>query len=173
MTLLLAPRNSSGHLFKSIIKLQCRRINTAIRVMEMAKYIWSIMKTAPAILMSWGLEKVAPYRWNEMEGLWFHVSGFKHQGWVVVLYNEGMDLFEVKLLDDSGTEKAHVEMVYFDNLIECIDELVERTVHYEADVKKWLNTPEQNSDKQLVKDIACFTSKLNKEGTPVEIVIVE
>gem|GEM_PF-5799586 len=64
-------------------------------------------------------------------------------------------------------------MVYFDNLIECIDELVERTVHYEADVKKWLNTPEQNSDKQLVKDIACFTSKLNKEGTPVEIVIVE
>lgn len=141
--------------------------------MEMAKYIWSVLRTAPAILMSWGLEKVAPYRWDEMEGLWFHVSGFKHRGWVAVLYNEGMDLFEVRLLDDSGTEKNRVGEVYIDCLVDIIDELVERTAHYEADVKTWLNTSEQNPDKQAIKDIARLASKLNEGGEPVEIVIIE
>lgn len=123
--------------------------------------------------MSWGLEKVAPYRWDEMEGLWFHVSGFKHRGWVAVLYNEGMDLFEVRLLDDSGTEKNRVGEVYIDCLVDIIDELVERTAHYEADVKTWLNTSEQNPDKQAIKDIARLASKLNEGGEPVEIVIIE
>ena len=93
--------------------------------MDMAKYIWSILRSAPAIMMSWGIEKRAPYRRDDMEGLWFHVKGFKHEGWVAVLYNEGQDLFEVRLLDDSGTEKERVEEVYFDCLVDIIDGLIE------------------------------------------------
>ena len=68
-----------------------------------------------------------------MEGLWFHVSGFKHKGWVAVLYDEGLDLFEVRLLDDSGTETNRVPEVYLDNLVNVIDDLVERTDNYKSD----------------------------------------
>lgn len=85
----------------------------------MAKYIWPILRSAPAISVSWGSEN----RRGDMEGLWFHVNGLKHKEWVAVLYNEGQDLFEVRLLDNSGTEKNHITEVYLDCLADIIDGL--------------------------------------------------
>lgn len=58
---------------------------------ELAKYIWSILKYNPPVLMSWGVDldtiKVID------RGLQFHVQGFLLTGNVVIVYNEGDGLF--------------------------------------------------------------------------------
>jgi DNA-binding ferritin-like protein (Dps family) len=59
------------------------------------------------------------------------VQGFKFSGFVEVIYNEGMDLFEVHLSD--GRVEADV---YADSLVDVIDGLVERTDDYTERVKK-------------------------------------
>ena len=140
--------------------------------MDMAKYIWLILRSAPAIQMSWGLEKRAPYRRDDMEGLWFHVSGFKHKGWVAVLYDEGLDLFEVRLLDDSGTETNRVPEVYLDNLVNVIDDLVERTDNYKADINTWLDTPGSNAKEQEAKHLGRLLRNLRELGISGEIHII-
>ena len=62
----------------------------------------------------------------------FKVQGFKYKGWVEVIYEEGLDTFSV-ILKKTGKK---VEDVYFDQLVEVIDSLVERTEDYEERVSK-------------------------------------
>lgn len=68
--------------------------------LELAKYIWSILKSNLPVLMSWGVEietvKVITC------GLEFRVNGFKHTGKVQIVLNEGADLFEVYLIGEDG-----------------------------------------------------------------------
>lgn len=59
------------------------------------------------------------------------MQGFKFTGTVEVIYNEGMDLFEVHLSD--GRVEADV---YADCLVDVIDGLIERTDDYCERVKK-------------------------------------
>ena len=87
------------------------------RDLEMARYIWSILKTQLTIIMSWGIDPDSIRVVNM--GIQFHVQGFKHMGYVKVVLNEGKDLFEVSLLSDNG------ECVKF------LDEAVEKTEDYE------------------------------------------
>ena len=49
--------------------------------LKLAGYIWSILKTQPVIVMSWGvdMDTIKPVK----GGLEFHVQGFKHTGMVV------------------------------------------------------------------------------------------
>ena len=101
--------------------------------MELAQYILSIFRTAPMVVFSWGFN--TPIAINN--GLRFRVNGFKHKGWVEVFYNEGKDLFEVRLIK-RGCIIKEVEDVYVDMLIGLIDGLVERTEHYKEDVERWL-----------------------------------
>ena len=81
------------------------------------------------VVFSWGFN--SPKRLPEDKGLSFLVEGFKYTGKVKVIYNEGSDLFEVHLSD--GTK---VEDVYLDNLVEVIDNLVEKTSNYEQRVQQ-------------------------------------
>jgi hypothetical protein len=54
------------------------------------------------------------------------VDGFKYQGRVQVIYNEGTDLFEVHL------ENGRIEEgVYLDQLVNVIDGMVERCDNYD------------------------------------------
>ena len=87
--------------------------------MEMAKYILSIFRTQPIVVFSWGFH--SPQRLPDDKGLRFQVEGFKYQGTVEVVYVEGKDLFEVRLIKN-GTK---VEDVYLDNLVNVIDGMVE------------------------------------------------
>ncbi len=96
--------------------------------MEIANYIYSILKSNPTIILSWGFNTPAALQNNE--GLLFKVNGFKHQGWVKVVYNEGKDLFIVFLLDPKMRDMKRINDVYFDQLIDVIDEAVERTNDY-------------------------------------------
>lgn len=94
----------------------------------MAEYILQILKSQLMILCSWG-----PHNFKRLpgdQGLSFQVEGFKYQGKVKVVYDEGQDLFEVHL--DNGKIE---DMVYADCLVNVIDGLVERTDDYKSRVE--------------------------------------
>lgn len=103
--------------------------------LEMGKYIYSILKSQPTILMSWGFHYPVGIRL----GLRFKVNGFKHKGYVEVKYNEGADLFDIYLINDDNTLKDLKEGVYFDELVDTIDEYVERVDNYTERVNQEYN----------------------------------
>lgn len=97
--------------------------------LELARYIWSILKTQITIFMSWG---VNPESMKVIEGgLEFHCQGFKHTGTVRIILDGGADLFEIHLIPDSEGEEKIIEDVYVDMLVSVIDENVEKTEGYE------------------------------------------
>ena len=93
----------------------------------MANYIYTVLMSKVMVVLSWGFNSPIAIA----DGLRFKVQGFKFTGTVEVIYNEGMDLFEVHLSD--GRVEADV---YADCLVDVIDGLVERTDNYEERVKK-------------------------------------
>ena len=100
--------------------------------LKLAGYIWSILKTQPVIVMSWGVDiyTIKPVK----GGLEFHVQGFKHTGMVQIILDEGKDLFEIHLIPDSEGERKIIEDVYFDMLVSIIDENVEKTDYYKKNI---------------------------------------
>ncbi len=96
----------------------------------MAEYILSILRSQLMVMWSWGFN--SPTRMAEDRGLAFMVQGYKYKGWVEVVYEEGLDTFTV-ILRKTGLK---VEDVYFDELVNVIDGLVERTADYEKRVKE-------------------------------------
>ena len=95
----------------------------------MAEYILQILRSRLMVVLSWGFHK--PQQLPNDKGLSFIVDGFKYQGRVQVIYNEGADLFEVRL--DNG---EIIENVYLDQLVGVIDNLVEKPLNYEQRVKQ-------------------------------------
>ena len=93
--------------------------------LQIAKEIWKVLRTAPNILMSWGLD---PDTVGVVEtGLKFHVQGFKHTGTVEIKLNEGADLYEIYLYEESGEMKESHTDIYVDQLVDTIDRAVEYT----------------------------------------------
>ena len=103
--------------------------------MEMAMYIMSILKTQLMVVWSWGFHK--PMALPNNGGLRFNVSGFKFKGVVEIYYNEGHDLFDISFIKDNKIINK-VDGVYFDSLIDIIDDYVEKTTDYEKDVTEQL-----------------------------------
>ncbi|MEN9917848.1 MAG: hypothetical protein RL662_284 [Bacteroidota bacterium] len=99
--------------------------------MEMANYILAILRTSQNIVWSWGFNSPKPLE----NGLSFKVQGFLHKGWVSVEYNEGSDLFDIKLLTDQLKEVKSIEGIYVDQLIDVIDNAVECCNNYDQKVK--------------------------------------
>lgn len=99
--------------------------------MEMAQYIMSILKGQIMIVWSWGFNSPKAIE----NGLLFKVQGFIHTEWVKVEYNEGTDLFDVILLTSKMVEKEKHEGIYFDMLVDVIDNAVERCKNYEKRVE--------------------------------------
>ena len=85
----------------------------------MAEDIRQILRSRLMVVSSWGFHN--PQRLPDDRGLSFMVDGYKYQGKVQVIYNEGADLFEVHL--DNG---EIVEDVYLDQLVGVVDGMVER-----------------------------------------------
>lgn len=97
----------------------------------MAKYILSIFKTQLMVVYSWGFHKPMALQ----NGLRFKVQGFKFRGIVDVVYNEGQDLFDVSFIKANKVVNT-IEGVFFDSLVEVIDDYVEKTSDYEQRVKE-------------------------------------
>lgn len=102
---------------------------------KIADYIFSILKYQPTILMSWGFQ----YPEVVKLGLRFRVNGFLHKGIVEILYNEGADLFDVYLINEDGTLKELIDGVYFDQLVDTIDDHVEMVENYNQRVNEEYN----------------------------------
>lgn len=93
--------------------------------MEMAKYIMSILKTQLMIVWSWGFHNPVALE----NALRFRVNGFKFRGVVEVAYNESRDLFDVRFIKANKVVNT-IDGVYFDMLVETIDDYVEKTSDY-------------------------------------------
>ncbi len=102
--------------------------------LRLARYIWAILTSQPIILMSWGID---PKTVKTIElGLEFHVQGFKHRGLVRVTLNEGLDLFEVSLIDENDKIVNTIESVFCDNLVAVIDDAVEKCENYQERISQ-------------------------------------
>ena len=101
----------------------------------MAQYILSILRSQLMIVFSWGFHR--PVRLEN--GLRFQVQGFIHRGAVEIIYNEGLDSFEVRTLNADGSIKQKEEDVYLDCLVNVIDGMVERCPDYQERVKDEYN----------------------------------
>lgn len=102
---------------------------------EMGNYIYTILLSQPTILMSWGVESPVVVKL----GLQFKVNGFKHKGLVRILYNEGADLFDIELFDSDMNVIESLDGIYFDQLVDTIDEHVERVKNYNERVDQEYN----------------------------------
>ena len=113
--------------YSRTLAIQIRYITVDMIVnTKISEYIYSILMSQPTILMSWGFQSPTFIQ----QGLAFFVNGFKHKGLVKITYNDGQDLFDVYLIDETGKIVDTINMVYFDQLVEVIDERVEITVDY-------------------------------------------
>ena len=97
----------------------------------MAKYIMSILKTQLMVVWSWGFHQPIALE----NGLRFKVTGYKFRGVVDVVYNEGSDLFDLSFIKRNKVVKS-IEGVFFDSLVEVIDDFVEKTSDYDQRVKQ-------------------------------------
>ena len=99
--------------------------------MEMAKYIMTILKTQLIIVWSWGFHQPVAIE----NGLQFKVQGYKFRGVVSIVYNEGRDLFDVSFIKANKVVNT-IEGVFFDMLVDTIDDFVEKTSDYDQRVKE-------------------------------------
>jgi len=97
--------------------------------MEMAKYIMTILKTQLMVVWSWGFHDPVAIE----NGLQFKVQGFRFRGIVEIIYNEGSDLFDLSFIKAGKVIKL-IDGVFFDSLVEVIDDYVEKTTDYEKRV---------------------------------------
>ena len=108
--------------------------------MKMAIYIMTILSAKPSVAMSWGISKFGALQGDE--GCMFHVQGFKFNGWVKIVYDEGADLFNIFYIDNKGETQKIQKGIYFDELVDTIDREVEKVENYNQKVKElysWIN----------------------------------
>ena len=111
------------------------------KIISMANYIMQILNSNIFVIMSWGFCNNIPYinKKTGEYGLRFKVNGFIHSGWVNVGYDNGTDTFTIYLLNNENKLVKKIEMVYFDTLLETIDNEVEHCSNYNEKVKEYLN----------------------------------
>ena len=111
--------------------------------------LWSINKWE---YMSWGVSKKAAIEYESMATLALRVSGAVHKGWVFVSLNEGMDCYEVRLLNVARTKvKRTLEEVYCDNLGKVLDGLIESKTEWTDEQYK--NKAARDSARKLGVDV--------------------
>lgn len=104
--------------------------------MNMEIYLLGILQTKPMVVMSWGISKLRALQGDE--GIIFHVQGLKFNGWVKVVYDLGEDLFNIFYIEDNDQTQKVQKSISVDQLVDTIDEAVEKTKDYESDVMRWI-----------------------------------
>lgn len=104
--------------------------------LELAMYIWRILKTQMTVIMSWGID---PSKARVIDnGMEVHVQGFLHTGFVQITLNEGTDLFEIKLLSEERELVKFIDSIYLDCLVNTLDKNIEKCENYEQRVSEFL-----------------------------------
>lgn len=93
--------------------------------------------------MSWGLHSLKGIDFMGMVTLSFKVNGFIFKGEVLISYNNGLDLYEVRFRKDNTITKTIYE-VYCDMLGEILDREIEigdmTLSEYQSKVEDFLNS---------------------------------
>ena len=104
-------------------KAKCRDFNVKelMTLLQMDKFVW----------WSWAPRNFLVDNTREPRMFRFLVSGHHHKGYVYIFLN-GSDLFDVYLTTTRNTIKHRTDEmgIYFDQLVEWIDDRVERIPQY-------------------------------------------
>lgn len=93
------------------------------------------------VLCSWGISRRMCTTYNQMPTLALEVDGLLHKGWVYIAYDNGPDLYNIYALNAKGEPKHTVEGVYFEDLGNILDGLIERDpATTDEDFKKSVET---------------------------------
>lgn len=97
---------------------------------EVAKECYNQIRilTPVNVYFSWGVSKVQYSIFKSKPALVLTVNGFLHKGRLLVCYNEGTDAYDLYCIDSDKQIVNEREEVYFDELPDAIDRLVERGV---------------------------------------------
>lgn len=102
-------------------------MNTTIVIMrELSVY--------PSEVLSWGFSQFGILQGDT--GIAFHVQGYKFNGWVKVVYDEGTDLFNIIFLSNEDVTVCVRKGICLDDLVKTIDEYVEKTPDYNQKLEK-------------------------------------
>ena len=100
--------------------------------MTIAEYILRVLRAQIVIVMSWGFHNAKAIE----DGIAFQVQGFKFNGRVEITYDEGWDLFDIRLINEDGSVKDEAQGVFVDGIVSTIDNMVEHTSDYKERVKR-------------------------------------
>ena len=106
-----------------------------------AQNILTIIRSGGPVTWSWGPKSFQATVYEKMPALRFVVSDFVHKGDVVGALNRAADLYEVYCLDETDKVVSSQDEVFFDELVDVIDRLVEKNVSdvdYEHKIRQWL-----------------------------------
>ncbi len=92
--------------------------------------LMALLKSNIFVFMSWGAEQFTLDNKKNPKLFRMKVNGHLHKGYVYINVN-GMDLFNVYLTDFNNQITDKVEDLYFDQLVDWIDEKVEKLSTYE------------------------------------------
>ncbi|MCL2289582.1 MAG: hypothetical protein FWC34_02595 [Bacteroidetes bacterium] len=118
----------------------------AIRVNEIANEIYRQIKATFNInvLWSWGISMQKAMIYRNMPSLGLGVNGYKHKGWVIISLNEGADLYNIYLLNESQMVTQVIEDVFCEDL-EILDSLIETGDMSEQEYKDKVNATYQTN----------------------------
>lgn len=88
------------------------------------------------VLCSWGISRRMCTTYNQMPTLALEVDGLLHKGWVYIAYDNGPDLYNIYAINAKGEPKHTVEGVYFEDLGNILDGLIERDPSTTAETYK-------------------------------------
>jgi hypothetical protein len=86
----------------------------------------SVLQYNRSIFWSWGVSKMINLK---NKGLMMKVSGHHHKGWVLITLG-WEDLYKVYIISNSGKELNAYDGVFFDDLVEIIDNRIEKIPEY-------------------------------------------
>ena len=96
--------------------------------MNTTRVIMRELSTYPSEVLSWGFSQFGILQ--EDTGITFHVQGYKFNGWVKIVYDEGNDLFNIIFLSNGDVTVCERKGICLDDLVKTIDEFVEKTSDY-------------------------------------------
>jgi len=85
-----------------------------------------LLSSNKGIFWSWGASNFTNF---ENKGLLFKVNGHHHKGYVFITL-DWSDTYTVDIISTQGNIKNTYEMVYFDMLVDIIDNRIEKIANY-------------------------------------------
>lgn len=109
-------------------KIDAREIAKQSRNLD-PKELMALLKQDISVFFSWGSHNFTIDNAKDCRMFRMNVQGHHHTGHVYIFVN-GMDLFDVYYTSNRGTIKDVDKDLYFDQLVEVIDNKIERVEAY-------------------------------------------